>query len=217
MKLIREVYDTVSLVTEGSLGKGKNYFIEGVFLQSELQNRNGRMYPEKVMDKEVQRYCEEYIDKNRAYGELGHPDSPSINLDRVSHMIVSLRKEGTNYIGKAKILDTPMGKIAKGLLDGGANLGVSSRALGSLKTNSEGVQIVQDDFMLSTAADIVADPSAPDAFVRGIMEGHEWVFVDGKYVQKNIEEVKSAIKRTSSAGLNEAKLRAFQHFLGKIR
>jgi len=217
MKLIREVYDTVSLVTEGSLGKGKNYFIEGVFLQSELQNRNGRMYPEKVMDKEVQRYCEEYIDKNRAYGELGHPDSPSINLDRVSHMIVSLRKEGTNYIGKAKILDTPMGKIAKGLLDGGANLGVSSRALGSLKTNNEGVQIVQDDFMLSTAADIVADPSAPDAFVRGIMENKEWVFVDGKYVQKNIEEVKAAIKRTSSAGLNEAKLHAFQHFLGKIR
>ena len=217
MKLIREVYDTVSLVTEGSLGKGKNYFIEGVFLQSELQNRNGRMYPEKVMDKEVQRYCEEYIDKNRAYGELGHPDSPSINLDRVSHMIVSLRKEGTNYIGKAKILDTPMGKIAKGLLDGGANLGVSSRALGSLKTNNEGVQIVQDDFMLSTAADIVADPSAPDAFVRGIMENKEWVFVDGKYVQKNIEEVKAVIKRTSSAGLNETKLRAFQHFLGKIR
>jgi hypothetical protein len=217
MKLIREVYDTVHLVTEGNLGKGKNYFIEGVFLQSELQNRNGRMYPEKIMDKEVQRYCEEYIDKNRAYGELGHPDSPSINLDRVSHMIVSLRKEGTNYIGKAKILDTPMGKIAKGLLDGGANLGVSSRALGSLKTNNEGVQIVQDDFMLSTAADIVADPSAPDAFVRGIMENKEWVFVDGKYVQKNIEEVKAAIKRTSSAGLNETKLRAFQHFLGKIR
>jgi hypothetical protein len=217
MKLIREVYDTINIVTEGSLGKGKDYFIEGIFLQAELVNRNGRMYTEKVMDKEVQRYCEQYIDKNRAYGELGHPDSPSINLDRVSHMIVSLRKEGTNYIGKAKILDTPMGKIAKGLLDGGANLGVSSRALGSLKTNSEGVQIVQDDFMLSTAADIVADPSAPDAFVRGIMEGHEWVFVDGKYVQKNIEEVKDALKRTSSAGLNEAKLSAFQHFLGKIR
>ena len=217
MKLIREVYDTVNIISEEKLGKGKQYFIEGIFLQSELKNRNGRMYPEKVMDKEVQRYCEEYIDKNRAYGELGHPDSPSINLDRVSHMIVGLRKEGTNYIGKAKILDTPMGKIAKGLLDGGANLGVSSRALGSLKTNSEGVQIVQDDFMLSTAADIVADPSAPDAFVRGIMEGHEWVFVDGKYVQKNIEEVRSRIKKTSSAGLNEAKLRAFQHFLGKIR
>ena len=216
MKLIREVYDTVNIVTEGSLGKGKDYFIEGIFLQAELVNRNGRMYTEKVMDKEVQRYCEQYIDKNRAYGELGHTYSPSINLDRVSHMIVSLRKEGTNYIGKAKILDTPMGKIAKGLLDGGANLGVSSRALGSLKTNSEGVQIVQDDFMLSTAADIVADPSAPDAFVRGIMEGHEWVFVDGKYVQKNIEEVKSVIKKTSYAGLKETKLRAFQHFLGKI-
>jgi hypothetical protein len=217
MKLITEVYDTTKVIVEEKLGKGKQYFIEGIFLQSELKNRNGRMYPEKVMDKEVQRYCEEYIDKNRAYGELGHPDSPSINLDRVSHMIVGLRKEGTNYIGKAKILDTPMGKIAKGLIDGGANLGVSSRALGSLKSNSEGVQIVQDDFMLSTAADIVADPSAPDAFVRGIMEGHEWVFVNGKYVQKNIEEVRSAIKRTSSSGLNEAKLRAFQHFLGKIR
>jgi len=217
MKLITEVYDTTKVIVEEKLGKGKQYFIEGIFLQSELKNRNGRMYPEKVMDKEVQRYCEEYIDKNRAYGELGHPDSPSINLDRVSHMIVGLRKEGTNYIGKAKILDTPMGKIAKGLIGGGANLGVSSRALGSLKSNSEGVQIVQDDFMLSTAADIVADPSAPDAFVRGIMEGHEWVFVNGKYVQKNIEEVRSAIKRTSSSGLNEAKLLAFQHFLGKIR
>jgi hypothetical protein len=217
MKLITEVYDTTKVIVEEKLGKGKQYFIEGIFLQSELKNRNGRMYPEKVMDKEVQRYCEEYIDKNRAYGELGHPDSPSINLDRVSHMIVGLRKEGTNYIGKAKILDTPMGKIAKGLLDGGANLGVSSRALGSLKSNSEGVQIVQDDFMLSTAADIVADPSAPDAFVRGIMEGHEWVFVDGKYVQKNIEEVRSLIKRTSSSSLNETKLRALQQFLGKIR
>jgi hypothetical protein len=217
MKLIREVYDTVSLITEGSLGKGKNYFIEGVFLQAELKNRNGRMYPEQIMDKEVQRYCEEYIDKNRAYGELGHPDSPSINLDRVSHMIVSLKKEGTNYIGKAKILDTPMGKIAKGLLDGGANLGVSSRALGSLKSNSDGVQIVQDDFMLSTAADIVADPSAPDAFVKGIMENKEWIFIDGIYVEKNIDEVKSAIKKTSSANLSETKLRAFQHFLSKIR
>jgi len=217
MKLIREVYDTVSLITEGSLGKGKNYFIEGVFLQAELKNRNGRMYPEQIMDKEVQRYCEEYIDKNRAYGELGHPDSPSINLDRVSHMIVSLKKEGTNYIGKAKILDTPMGKIAKGLLDGGANLGVSSRALGSLKSNSDGVQIVQDDFMLSTAADIVADPSAPDAFVKGIMENKEWIFIDGIYVEKNIDEVKTAIKKTSSANLSETKLRAFQHFLSKIR
>ena len=167
--------------------------------------------------REVKRYCENYIDQNRAYGELGHPDSPSINLDRVSHLIVGLKKEGTNYVGKAKILDTPMGKIAKGLLDGGANLGVSSRALGSLKMNKEGVQIVQDDFMLSTAADIVADPSAPDAFVRGIMESKEWVFVDGKFVERNIDEVRTVIQKTSSKNLEEAKIRAFQHFLGKIR
>lgn len=217
MKLIREVTESVNLITESKLGKGKEYFIEGIFLQSDLKNRNGRMYPESVMDKEVKRYISEYVEKNRAYGELGHPDTPSINLDRVSHLIVDLRKDGTNYIGKAKILDTPMGKIAMGLLDGGANLGVSSRALGSLKTNNEGVQVVQDDFMLSTAADIVADPSAPDAFVRGIMENKEWVFVDGKFVEKHIEEAKSLIKKTSSRDLQEAKIRAFQTFLSKIK
>lgn len=217
MKLIKEVFDTTNVIVESKLGKGKQYFIEGVFLQSELKNRNGRMYPESVMDKEVKRYCEEYVAKNRAYGELGHPDTPSINLDRVSHLIVDLRKEGTNYIGKAKILDTPMGQIAKGLLDGGANLGVSSRALGSLQMNKEGINVVQDDFMLSTAADIVADPSAPDAFVRGIMESKEWVFVDGKFVEKQIDEVKSFIKKTSSKNLEEAKIIAFQNFLSKIR
>lgn len=217
MKLIREVFEQTSFVVESKLGKGKEYFIEGVFLQSELKNRNGRMYPESVMDNEVGRYMKEYVEKNRAYGELGHPDTPSINLDRVSHLITSLRKEGTNYIGRAKILETPMGQIARGLLDGGANLGVSSRALGSLKSNNEGVQIVQDDFMLSTAADIVADPSAPDAFVRGIMENKEWIFVDGKYVERHIEEVKSLIKKTSSRNLEEAKVRAFQSFLSKIR
>jgi hypothetical protein len=217
MKLIREVFDQTSYIVEEKLGKGKTYFIEGVFLQSNLQNRNGRMYPESIMDKEVKRYAEEYVSKNRAYGELGHPDTPSINLDRVSHLIVDLRKEGTNYIGKAKILETPMGQIAKGLLDGGANLGVSSRALGSLKANNEGVQIVQDDFMLSTAADIVADPSAPDAFVRGIMESKEWVFVDGKFVEKHIDEVKRTIRQSSSRNLEEAKILAFQKFLSKIR
>lgn len=217
MRLIKEVFETTNLVVEEKLGKGKTYFIEGVFLQSELQNRNGRMYPEKVMDKEVSRYIKEYVEKNKAYGELGHPDTPTINLDRVSHMIVGLRKEGTNYIGKAKILDTPMGNIARGLLDGGANLGVSSRALGSLKTNNEGVQVVQDDFMLSTAADIVADPSAPDAFVRGIMESKEWVFVDGKFVEQNIDEVKRTIRSTSSRNLEEAKILAFQKFLSKIK
>ena len=217
MRLIREVTEKVNLVTELQEGKGKEYFIEGVFLQSELKNRNGRMYPESVMDKEVARYMQEQVENNRAYGELGHPDNPQINLDRVSHLIVSLRKEGTNYIGKAKILETPMGQIARGLLDGGANLGVSSRALGSLKVNEDGIQVVQDDFMLSTAADIVADPSAPDAYVRGIMENKEWVFVDGKFVEKHIEEVKAIIRKTSSRNLEEAKIVAFQKFLSKIR
>ena len=217
MRLIREVLETTNLIVESKLGKGKEYFIEGIFLQSELKNRNGRMYPESIMDNEVGRYIKESVDKNRAYGELGHPDTPSINLDRVSHMIVSLRKEGTNYIGKAKILETPMGQIARGLLDGGANLGVSSRALGSLQTNNEGVQIVQDDFMLSTAADIVADPSAPDAFVRGIMESKEWVFVDGKFVEQHIEEAQRSIRKASSRNLQEAKIYAFQKFLSKIR
>ena len=217
MRLIREVFEQTNTIVESKLGKGKEYFIEGIFLQSEFKNRNGRMYPESVMDNEVNRYIKESVDKNRAYGELGHPDTPSINLDRVSHMIVSLRKEGTNYIGKAKILETPMGQIARGLLDGGANLGVSSRALGSLQTNNEGVQIVQDDFMLSTAADIVADPSAPDAFVRGIMESKEWVFVDGKFVEQHIEEAKRSIRKASSRNLEEAKIYAFQKFLSKIR
>ena len=217
MRLIREVLETTNLIVESKLGKGKEYFIEGIFLQSELKNRNGRMYPESIMDNEVNRYIKESVEKNRAYGELGHPDTPSINLDRVSHMIVSLRKEGTNYIGKAKILETPMGQIARGLLDGGANLGVSSRALGSLQANNEGVQIVQDDFMLSTAADIVADPSAPDAFVRGIMESKEWVFVDGKFVEQHIEEAKRSIRKASSRNLEEAKIYAFQKFLSKIR
>lgn len=217
MKLIKEVVEQTNLIVEEKLGKGKEYFIEGIFLQSELKNRNGRVYPEAVMDREVQRYMENYVAKNRAYGELGHPDTPSINLDRVSHLITDLRKEDTNYVGKAKILDTPMGKIAKGLLDGGAQLGVSSRALGSLKMNKEGVQVVQDDFMLSTAADIVADPSAPDAFVRGIMESVDWVFVDGRFEQRQIEQTKKFIQATPSHRLTEASLYAFQEFLKNIK
>lgn len=217
MKLIRETVEETKLIVEEKLGKGKQYFIEGIFLQSQLKNRNGRMYPEHTMDREVGRYLKEAVQTNRAYGELGHPDTPSINLDRVSHLIVDLRKEGTNWIGKAKILETPMGQIARGLLDGGANLGVSSRAMGSLKMSNEGINIVQDDFMLSTAADIVADPSAPDAFVRGIMENKEWIFVDGKFVEQQIEEVRSFVKKTSSRNLEEAKIQAFQHFLSKIR
>jgi len=217
MKLIRETLESTQFIVEKTLGKGQDYYIEGVFLQSELKNRNGRMYPEHVMDKEVGRYMESLVKNNRAYGELGHPDTPSINLDRVSHLIVDLRKEGTNYIGKAKILETPMGKIARGLLDGGANLGVSSRALGSLQMNKEGVQVVQDDFMLSTAADIVADPSAPDAFVRGIMESVEWVFVDGKFEQRQIEDTKKMIQSTPSKKLNEASIAAFQNFLKNLK
>lgn len=217
MKLIKEVYEQTNYIVEEKLGKGKEYFIEGIFLQSDCKNRNGRMYPESVMDKEVSRYVESYVNKNRAYGELGHPDTPSINLDRVSHIITNLRKEGTNYVGKAKILDTPMGKIAKGLLDGGAQLGVSSRALGSLKMNKEGVQVVQDDFMLSTAADIVADPSAPDAFVRGIMESCEWIFVDGHFEQRQIEQTKKIIQSAPSKRLTEASIQEFQKFLNSIK
>ena len=217
MYLIKEVVETVNLITENKLGKGKEYFIEGVFLQSEVKNRNGRMYPESTMDKEVARYMLEKVAKNTAYGELGHPDSPSINLHRVSHMIVDLRKEGTNYIGKAKIMETPMGNIARSLLEGGANLGVSSRALGSLRMNKEGIQVVQDDFMLSTAADIVADPSAPDAFVRGIMESAEWVFVDGRFEQKHIEQTKKLIQNVPSKRLNEVSVQAFQNFLNNLK
>lgn len=216
MKLIKEVFEQNKIIVEDTNGK-KNLYLEGVFLQAEVKNRNGRMYPEATMDKEVNRYIKEYVEKNRAYGELGHPDTPSINLDRVSHIITSLKKEGTNYVGRAKILETPMGNIAKGLLDGGAQLGVSSRAMGSLKTGKDGVQVVQDDFMLSTAADIVADPSAPDAYVSGIMEGKEWTYIDGKFVEKDIEEAKRFIRRATSRQLEEAKIRAFQDFLSKIR
>ena len=176
MKLIKEHIEEVKLIVEAKdNGKAKDYYIEGVYLQSNLKNRNGRMYPKEIMEKEVDRYTKEYINKNRAYGELGHPDSPTINLDRVSHMIKSLKREGNNWVGKAKILDTPYGKIVKSLIDEGAQLGVSSRGLGSL-VQKDGVNLVQDDFMLATAADIVADPSAPDAFVEGVMEGKEWVF-----------------------------------------
>ena len=216
MKLIKEVFEQNRILVEEKDGK-KNLYLEGIFLKAEVKNRNGRMYPEKTMDREVGRYIKEYVEKNRAYGELGHPDTPSINLDRVSHIITSLKKEGTNYVGRAKILETPMGNIAKGLLDGGANLGVSSRAMGSLKTGKDGVQVVQDDFMLSTAADIVADPSAPDAYVSGIMEGKEWMFVDGKFVEKDVEEAQRFIRKASSKRLEEAKIRAFMDFLSKIQ
>jgi Prohead core protein serine protease len=217
MKLIKELTESVEFITEEKLGKGKEYYIKGVFLQSNLKNRNGRIYPKEVLQKEIARYNEEYVQKNRAFGELGHPDTPSINLDRVSHMIKELYEDGDNFIGKAKIMDTPMGKIVKNLLDEGATIGVSSRGMGTLRQGKDGVAEVSNDFVLATAADIVADPSAPDAFVEGVMESKEWVFVDGKFVEKDIEEMRQVIKKASSLQLEEAKIKAFQHFLQKIK
>ena len=216
MKLIREVNDSLNMVVEEKLGKGKQLYVEGIFLQSNIKNRNGRMYPESIMDKEVQRYIKEKVEKNSAFGELGHPDSPSINLDRISHLITSLRKEGTNWIGKAKILDTPMGQIAKGIIEGGGRIGTSSRALGSLKMNNEGINVVQNDFMLSTAGDLVSDPSAPDAWLSGLMESAEWIYQDGKFEQV-ADQSKSIIKKATSINLEEQKILAFQHFLRNIK
>jgi hypothetical protein len=214
MKLIKEITESVSYLTEEKDGK-KTLFIEGPFLVSERTNKNNRMYKEETMRKEVSRYTEEYINKNRAFGELGHPDTPSINLDRVSHLIVSLRQEGNDWIGKAKILETPMGNIAKNLIEGGAQLGVSSRGMGSLKTVN-GVNIVQDDFHLATAADIVADPSAPGAFVQGIMEGKEWVFVNGIWTEQNIEESKKLIQKVSRRDVEKVSLQIFENFIKKL-
>ena len=211
MKLITETIEDVKLVTEEKNGK-KLLYIEGVFLQSELKNRNGRKYPFSVLDREVKRYNEEYIQSKRALGELGHPDGPTINLDRVSHLITSLKQEGNNFVGKARILDTPMGNIAKSLLDEGVKLGVSSRGLGSIKEEN-GVKIVADDFMLATAADIVADPSAPDAFVNGIMEGREWVYAGGAIHEQTIDQIKGRIKNAAQNQMEEIKLSAFQRLL----
>lgn len=216
MKLIKELTEEVQFIPESTADGKKNYFIEGIFLQSNLKNRNGRVYPKEIMEKEVRRYMREYVDTKRAFGELGHPDGPSINLDRVSHMIVSLKEDGNNYWGKAKIMDTPMGKIAKNLLDEGAKLGVSSRGLGSLKLNNEGVNEVQNDFYLATAADIVADPSAPDAFVQGIMENKEWMFIDGVWTYQDIDETKKMIQNAKIQQLEEIKLRAFENFLHSL-
>ena len=218
MKLIKEHPETVNYLIEEDKETGKkNYNIEGVFLQADIKNRNGRLYPTEILDKEVKRYMKENVKKNRAYGELGHPDSPTINLDRVSHMIKDLKLEDKNFIGKAKIMDTPYGKIVKSLIDEGASLGVSSRGMGSLKTTKDGTSEVQKDFMLATAADIVADPSAPDAFVRGVMEGKEWMFVDGKFVEQDIDAVKSSITKATRSQLEEAKLYAFAKFLQAIK
>ena len=214
MKLITETIEDVKLLTEEKDGK-KLLYIEGVFLQSELKNRNGRMYPFEVLNREVERYNEEYVQSKRALGELGHPDGPTINLDRVSHRIVSLKAEGNNFIGKAQILDTPMGNIAKNLLGEGVQLGVSSRGMGSIQ-KKEDCNVVADDFMLTTAADIVADPSAPDAFVNGIMEGKEWVWDNGLLKEKEVAKYQRYIESASRYQLEERTLKAFEHFLGKL-
>ena len=214
MKLITEVTEDIQYISEEKNGK-RHLYIEGVFLQSNITNRNNRSYPKEIMRKEVDRYRTEQIDKKRAMGELGHPDGPTLNLDRVSHMITSLKEQGDNWIGKAKILDTPMGNIVKNLMDEGAQLGVSSRGLGSLKEKN-GINEVQDDFVLSTAADIVADPSAPDAFVRGIMENKEWMMVNGVWTEKEMDIAQTAIRQAKSRELEEQKLQVFSSFLDKL-
>ena len=215
MKLITEkIEDARIVITEGKNGK-RNTFIEGVFLQAEICNRNGRMYPMRTMEREVQKYNENFVKTGRALGELGHPDGPTINLDRASHLITSLQREGNNFVGKARLLETPMGKIAKQLLDEGVKLGVSSRGLGSIKEEN-GVKIVGEDFMLATAADIVADPSAPDAFVNGIMEGKEWVWTNGNIAESKIDEIKRRIDNAAQSQLEERKISAFSEFLKNL-
>ena len=216
MKLITEEISSVKFITEGK-GAKKKMYIEGVFLQGDLKNRNGRMYPVQTLAKEVGRYNESFVQKGRALGELGHPDGPTVNLDRVSHKITSLRQEGNNFIGKAQLLETPMGKIAKSLIGEGVTLGVSSRGVGSLKENRDGCKVVGEDFMLATAADIVADPSAPDAFVSGIMEGKEWVWEGGILREQQATITKKRINTLVDQGrLEEHKLNLFSDFLSNL-
>ena len=216
MKLIREEIESVEFLVEQKNGK-KSMYIEGVFLQGNIKNRNGRMYPMETLRREVGRYNENHIQKGRALGELGHPEGPTVNLDRVSHKIISLRESGNNFIGKAKILGTPMGKIAASLVEEGVKLGVSSRGIGSLKATREGVNVVNDDFMLATAADIVADPSAPDAFVEGIMEGKDWVWDGGvlreRMAVKTYKQINTLVDQKK---LDENKLNLFSDFLQNI-
>ena len=214
MKLISEEIQDAEYLVEETNGK-KAYKIRGVFLQSDIKNRNGRIYENAILSNEVNRYTKEFIDKKRAFGELGHPDGPTVNLERVSHMITSLTPEGKNFIGEAKIMDTPYGKIVKGLIDEGAQLGVSSRGMGSI-IQRNGANYVKNDFYLATAADIVADPSVPDAFVEGIMEQKEWVWDNGVLVEKDIEAWKQEIRMAKRKALDEAKLKIFDSFLKKL-
>ena len=215
MKLITETIEDIEVLTEANTKGGKDYKIRGVFMQADIKNRNGRVYPIGTLSKEVARYTTEYINKKRAFGELGHPDGPTVNLERVSHMITSLKPEGKNFIGEAKIMDTPYGKIVKNLIDEGAQLGVSSRGMGSIQSSSQG-NVVGKDFFLATAADIVADASAPDAFVEGIMEGKEWVWDNGVLKSKSIEEYKSEIERARRTELAEVKSKIFKDFVSKL-
>jgi len=216
MKLITEALDqSIEFITEAKEDGTKNYYIEGIFLQGNIKNRNGRMYPMETLMAEVTRYNKEYVKENRAYGELGHPQGPTINLERVSHMIKELHQDGNNVIGRAKIMETPMGSIVKNLMNEGARLGVSSRGMGSL-VQKNGINEVQSDFMLATAADIVADPSAPEAFVRGIMEGVEWLQIDERWVSQYTDETQKSIRGASKADLQEVKFRAFAKFLSKL-
>ena len=219
MKLICEVNEEIQYITEAKEDGVKQYFIEGIFMQGDLKNRNGRIYPSNVIAKEVNRYNEEFVAKKRAFGELGHPEGPSINLDRVSHMITDLRQEGSNFVGKAKIMDTPMGKVVKSLMDEGATLGVSSRGMGSMKPNKQGIMEVQNDFMLATAGDIVADPSAPQAFMRGIMEGTDWIYdvASGSWIaQSAVEQIHEEAKRMNSKQLEENAHRLFNRFMKSL-
>ena len=214
MKLISEEIQDAEYLVEDVGGK-KNYKIKGVFLQSDIKNRNGRVYPKQIMMKEVNRYQKEFVEKKRAFGELGHPDGPTVNLERVSHMITNLQQDGSNFIGEAKIMNTPYGKIVKGLIDEGAQLGVSSRGMGSLEQRN-GANYVKSDFMLATAADIVADPSAPDAFVQGIMESKEWVWDNGRLVERDVEAWRREIRNASTRKLEEKKLEVFENFLKNL-
>jgi hypothetical protein len=225
--LIKEIVEEVQYISEDILdeegnAKGKNYFIEGIIMQGDVKNRNGRIYPKATLMKEMNRYNKNYVEAKRAYGELGHPQGPTINLDRVSHMFTELREEGSNVVGRAKIMDTPMGKIVKNLIDEGANLGISSRGMGSLKKNSQGIMEVQNDFMLATAGDIVADPSAPDAFVKGVMEGVDWVYdvaSSSWTVANTFDEIEEEIKevaKVSRKQLEEQAAILFEKFIKSL-
>ena len=216
MKLIRESIEEVKYITEASESGKKNLYIEGTFLVGDKVNKNNRMYEMRTLRNEVSRYQEEYIEANRALGELGHPDTPTINLERVSHKIVSLVEDGNTFHGKALILETPYGKIVKNFIENDISVGVSSRALGSVVATREGYNLVQDDLRLATAADIVADPSAPGAFVNGIMENKEWMFIEGKFVESDFDQAKKQIQRASSKQIEEVALKLFENYLAKL-